>query len=37
MGSLTLPTTGPVYADAQILIDSVEKHRTYAQLTGSRE
>jgi hypothetical protein len=30
MGSLTLPTTGPVYADAQIFIYSVEKHPIYA-------
>ncbi|MHB1560657.1 MAG: type II toxin-antitoxin system VapC family toxin [Isosphaeraceae bacterium] len=30
MGSLILPTSGPVYADAQIFLDSVEKHPTYA-------
>jgi hypothetical protein len=30
MGSLILPTSGPVYADAQIFIYSVEKHPTYA-------
>jgi predicted nucleic acid-binding protein len=30
MGSLTLPSSGPVYADAQIFIYSVEKHPTYA-------
>jgi predicted nucleic acid-binding protein len=30
MGSLILPATGPVYADAQIFIYSVEKHPTYA-------
>ncbi len=32
MGSLTLPSTGPVYADAQIFIYSVEKHPIYAPL-----
>jgi hypothetical protein len=26
MGSLTLPPSGPVYADAQIFIYSVESH-----------
>ena len=30
MGSLILPSSGPVYADAQIFIYSVEKHPTYA-------
>ncbi len=30
MGSLILPASGPVYADAQIFIYSVEKHPTYA-------
>jgi hypothetical protein len=30
MGSLILPPFGTVYADAQIFIDSVEKHPTYA-------
>jgi predicted nucleic acid-binding protein len=30
MGSLILPPSGPVYADAQIFIYSVEKHPTYA-------
>ena len=30
MGSLILPSFGPVYADAQIFIYSVEKHPTYA-------
>lgn len=32
MGSLILPPSGPVYADAQIFIYSVEKHPTYAPL-----
>jgi predicted nucleic acid-binding protein len=32
MGSLTLPPSGPVYADAQIFIYSVEKHPTYGPL-----
>src|SRR5207244_2260190 len=32
MGSLTLPSSGPVYADAQIFIHSVEKHPVYAPL-----
>jgi predicted nucleic acid-binding protein len=32
MGSLTLPSSGPVYADAQIFIYSVEKHPIYAPL-----
>ena len=32
MGSLTLPPSGPVYADAQIFIYSVEKHPIYAPL-----
>src|SRR5262249_40320513 len=32
MGSLTLPLSGPVYADAQVFIYSVEKHPTYAPL-----
>ena len=32
MGSLTLPPAGPVYADAQIFIYSVEKHPKYAPL-----
>jgi hypothetical protein len=30
MGSLILPSSGPVYADALIFIYSVEKHPTYA-------
>jgi hypothetical protein len=30
MGSLSLPTSGPVYADALIFIYSVEKHPIYA-------
>jgi predicted nucleic acid-binding protein len=30
MGSLILPSSGPVYADAQIFIYSVEKHPNYA-------
>jgi predicted nucleic acid-binding protein len=30
MGSLILPSTGPVYADALIFIYSVEKHPVYA-------
>ena len=30
MGSLILPASGPVYADAQIFIYSVEKHPIYA-------
>ena len=30
MGSLILPSSGPVYVDAQIVIYSVEKHPTYA-------
>jgi predicted nucleic acid-binding protein len=30
MGSLILPLSGPVYADAQIFIYSVEKHPDYA-------
>jgi predicted nucleic acid-binding protein len=30
MGSLILPSSGPVYADAQIFIYSVEKHPIYA-------
>jgi predicted nucleic acid-binding protein len=30
MGSLILPSSGPVYADAQIFIYSIEKHPTYA-------
>ena len=32
MGSLILPSSGPVYADAQIFIYSVEKHPIYAPL-----
>lgn len=32
MGALTLPVTGSVYADVQILIYSVEKHPDYAPL-----
>lgn len=32
MGSLTLPESGTVYADAQIFIYSVEKHPTYSPL-----
>ena len=32
MGELTLPPAGPVYADAQIFIYSVEKHPIYAPL-----
>jgi hypothetical protein len=32
MGSLTLPPSGPVYADAQTFIYSVEKHPTYGPL-----
>jgi predicted nucleic acid-binding protein len=32
MGSLTLPSSGPVYGDTQIFIYSVEKHPTYAPL-----
>lgn len=32
MGSLTLPTSGTVYADAQVFIYSVEKHADYAPL-----
>ena len=32
MGSLTLPPSGPVYADTQIFIYSVEKHPLYAPL-----
>lgn len=32
MGSLTLPTSGTVYADAQVFIYSVEKHPIYAPL-----
>ena len=31
MGSLILPSSGPVYADTQIVIYSVEKHPTYAR------
>ena len=30
MGSLILPPSGPVYADSQIIIYSVEQHPTYA-------
>lgn len=30
MGSSILTATGPVYADAQIFISSVEDHPTYA-------
>jgi hypothetical protein len=30
MGSLTLPVSGPVYADTQTFIYSVEKHPQYA-------
>jgi len=30
MGSLILPASGPVYADAQIFIYSIEKHPTYS-------
>jgi len=30
MGSLILPSSGPVYADALIFIYSVEKHPIYA-------
>jgi predicted nucleic acid-binding protein len=30
MGSLILPASGPVYADAQIVIYSMEKHPIYA-------
>jgi predicted nucleic acid-binding protein len=32
VGSLTLPPSGPVYADTQVFIYSVEKHPTYAPL-----
>ncbi len=32
MGSLTLPPSGPVYADTQVFIYSVEKHPLYAPL-----
>lgn len=32
MGSLTLPAAGSVYADAQVLIYSVEKHPVYGPL-----
>jgi predicted nucleic acid-binding protein len=32
MGSLTLPTSGAVYADAQVFICSVERHPKYAPL-----
>jgi predicted nucleic acid-binding protein len=32
VGSLTLPAGGPVYADAQVFIYSVEKHPKYAPL-----
>lgn len=32
MGSLTLPASGPVYADTQIWIYSVEKHPIYAPI-----
>ncbi len=32
MGSLILPSSGPVYADAQIFISSVEKHPISAPL-----
>jgi hypothetical protein len=32
MGSLILPSSGPVYADAQIFIYSIEKHPTYAPI-----
>ena len=32
MGSLTLPLAGPVYADAQVFIYSVEKHPVYAAI-----
>ena len=32
MGSLTLPPSGPVYADTHIFIYSVEKHPLYAPL-----
>jgi predicted nucleic acid-binding protein len=30
VGSLTLPSSGPVYADTQVFIYSVEKHPKYA-------
>ena len=32
MGSLTLPSSGSVYVDAQVLIYSVEKHPVFAPL-----
>ncbi len=32
MGSLTLPPAGPVYADSQVFIYSVEKHPVYAAI-----
>jgi predicted nucleic acid-binding protein len=32
VGALTLPSTGSIYADVQILIYSVEKHPDYAPL-----
>ena len=32
MGSIVLPSEGPVYVDAQVLIYSVEKHPVYASL-----
>jgi hypothetical protein len=32
MGALTLPASGMVYADAQALIYTVEKHPTYGPL-----
>jgi hypothetical protein len=32
MGPLILPAAGPVYADAQIFIYSVEKHPIYAPI-----
>jgi hypothetical protein len=36
MGSLTLPSSGPVYADAQIFIYSVERHPAYAPVLRPR-
>jgi predicted nucleic acid-binding protein len=32
LGTLTLPVDGPVYADAQVVIYSVEKHPEYAPI-----
>lgn len=35
MGLISLPTTGVIYVDAQIIIYTVEKHPTYSKLLHS--